>query len=108
MRPGEHFQIDLKHKNQKKEKGNKVEIGIELREYYPSVEWDILGVPAERHEEFYPCCVEPYPGTFHSVLLPPNLNASHLTLGGPSTDLFVARPSIPRPLTRRIGGERRR
>lgn len=28
-----------------------VEIGIDLREYYPSVEWDILGVPAERHEK---------------------------------------------------------
>lgn len=36
-----------------------VEIGIDLREYYPSVEWDILGVPAERHEKYYPCCAEP-------------------------------------------------
>ena len=25
-----------------------VEIGIDLREYYPSVEWDILGVPGKR------------------------------------------------------------
>lgn len=25
-----------------------VEIGIDLREYYPSVEWDILGVPGMR------------------------------------------------------------
>lgn len=58
-------QIDLKHKDQKKD--NKVEIGIELREYYPSVEWDILGVPAERHEEFYPCCSEPYPGNSYSL-----------------------------------------
>ncbi|KAJ9587093.1 hypothetical protein L9F63_028336, partial [Diploptera punctata] len=40
---------------------NRVEVGIDLREYYPSVEWDILGVPAERHEKFYPCCEEPYP-----------------------------------------------
>lgn len=39
-----------------------VEVGIDLREYYPSVEWDILGVPAERHERYYPCCQEPYPG----------------------------------------------
>lgn len=62
-----YFQIDLKHKAQEKDKGNKVEIGIELREYYPSVEWDILGVPAERHEEFYPCCSEPYPGTFPNL-----------------------------------------
>lgn len=63
------LQIDLKHKDQKKGKDNKVEIGIELREYYPSVEWDILDVPAERHEEFYPCCSEPYPG----MLQPPCL-----------------------------------
>ena len=39
-----------------------MELGIDLREFYPSVEWDILGVPAERHEKYYPCCAEPYPG----------------------------------------------
>lgn len=50
----------MKHINQKK--GDMVEVGIDLREYYPSVEWDILGVPAERHERYYPCCQEPYPG----------------------------------------------
>lgn len=58
------LQIDLKHINQKNDKDNKVEIGIDLREFYPSVEWDILGVPAERHEKYYPCCAEPYPGEF--------------------------------------------
>lgn len=57
------FQIDLKHINQKK--GDMVEVGIDLREYYPSVEWDILGVPAERHERYYPCCQEPYPGMYY-------------------------------------------
>lgn len=57
-------QIDLKHINQTKQNGanNKVELGIDLREFYPSVEWDILGVPAEMHVKYYPCCVEPYPG----------------------------------------------
>jgi hypothetical protein len=55
------FQIDLKHVNQNFNSNN-VELGIDLREYYPSVEWDILGVPAERHEKYYPCCTEPYPG----------------------------------------------
>lgn len=54
-------QIDLKHINQKIGE-DKVDVGIDLREYYPSVEWDILGVPAERHEKYYPCCAEPYPG----------------------------------------------
>jgi nicotinic acetylcholine receptor, invertebrate len=57
------LQIDLKHINQNAgDTGDMVEVGIDLREYYPSVEWDILGVPAERHEKYYPCCAEPYPG----------------------------------------------
>ncbi|KAL1117524.1 hypothetical protein AAG570_003840, partial [Ranatra chinensis] len=61
-------QIDLKHINQKIGE-DKVEFGIDLREYYPSVEWDILGVPAERHEKYYPCCAEPYPDIFFNITL---------------------------------------
>ncbi|KAJ8954300.1 hypothetical protein NQ318_005884, partial [Aromia moschata] len=61
-------QIDLKHINQKPGE-DKVEVGIDLREYYPSVEWDILGVPAERHEKYYPCCAEPYPDIFFNITL---------------------------------------
>ncbi|ODM97751.1 Acetylcholine receptor subunit alpha-like 2 [Orchesella cincta] len=62
------FQIDLKHINQEPGK-DQVTIGIDLREYYPSVEWDILSVPAERHEKFYPCCLEPYPDIFFNITL---------------------------------------
>nr|QEM43363.1 nicotinic acetylcholine receptor alpha 2 subunit [Bradysia odoriphaga] len=62
-------QIDLKHISQKKDDDNKVELGIDLREFYPSVEWDILGVPAERHEKYYPCCAEPYPDIFFNITL---------------------------------------
>ena len=41
------FQVDLKHIDQ--EKGsNVVDVGIDLKEYYLSVEWDILAVPATR------------------------------------------------------------
>lgn len=47
-------QIDLKHKNQLNNTANMVDIGIDLKEFYPSVEWDILSVPAERHEKYYP------------------------------------------------------
>nr|CAD7590990.1 unnamed protein product [Timema genevievae] len=79
-------QIDLKHINQKFG-DNKVEFGIDLREYYPSVEWDILGVPAERHEKYYPCCVEPYPGNkitmtlFYTVnLIVPCVGISYLSV----------------------------
>jgi nicotinic acetylcholine receptor len=48
---------------------DQVEVGIDLREYYPSVEWDILGVPAERHEKYYPCCHEPYIDIFFNITL---------------------------------------
>lgn len=39
-----------------------VSAGINLTEFYPSVEWDILDVPARKNEERFPCCEEPYPG----------------------------------------------
>ncbi|XP_043255207.1 acetylcholine receptor subunit beta-like 2 isoform X2 [Colletes gigas] len=52
-------QVDLKH--MKQEPGsNVVVIGIDLSDFYLSVEWDILEVPASRNEEYYPCCTEPY------------------------------------------------
>lgn len=41
---------------------NIVKVGIDLSEFYLSVEWDILAVPATRNEEYYPCCTEPYSG----------------------------------------------
>lgn len=43
---------------------NLVEIGIDLSDFYLSVEWDILEVPAARNEEYYPCCEEPYSGIY--------------------------------------------
>ncbi|XP_050310115.1 acetylcholine receptor subunit alpha-like 2 isoform X2 [Anthonomus grandis grandis] len=61
-------QIDLQHINQKPGE-DIVAVGIDLREYYPSVEWDILAVPAERHEKYYPCCPEPYPDIFFNITL---------------------------------------
>lgn len=42
---------------------NLVSIGIDLSDFYLSVEWDLLEVPASRNEEYYPCCPEPYSGT---------------------------------------------
>merc|ERR1712242_377930 len=37
-----------------------VHIGVDLSEYYMSVEWDILAVPARRNVKLYTCCDEPY------------------------------------------------
>lgn len=53
------FKVDLRHKDEV-EGTNLVQIGIDLSEFYLSVEWDILDVPAIRNEKFYTCCEEPY------------------------------------------------
>ncbi|KAJ8919219.1 hypothetical protein NQ315_012207 [Exocentrus adspersus] len=53
------FQVDLRHLDEMKG-SNVVDIGIDLTEFYTSVEWDILEVPAVRNEKFYTCCDEPY------------------------------------------------
>merc|ERR1719348_1887247 len=53
------FQVDLRHKDETKDLPV-VDIGIDLTEFYKSVEWDILGVPASRNVKFYTCCDEPY------------------------------------------------
>ncbi|OXU25983.1 hypothetical protein TSAR_004107 [Trichomalopsis sarcophagae] len=52
-------QVDLKHMEQVPG-SNLVAMGIDLTDFYLSVEWDILEVPASRNEEYYPCCKEPY------------------------------------------------
>ncbi|CAG7732793.1 unnamed protein product, partial [Allacma fusca] len=54
------IEVDLQHMDQSSG-SNLVQIGIDLKEFYLSVEWDILEVPARRNEEYYPCCQEPYP-----------------------------------------------
>lgn len=53
------FQVDLRHIDESNGT-NVVDIGIDLSEFYTSVEWDILEVPAIRNEKFYTCCNEPY------------------------------------------------
>ncbi|XP_015178402.1 PREDICTED: acetylcholine receptor subunit alpha-like isoform X1 [Polistes dominula] len=53
------FQVDLRHIDEMRG-SNVVNIGVDLSEFYTSVEWDILEVPAVRNEKFYTCCDEPY------------------------------------------------
>lgn len=52
---------------------NVVNIGVDLKEFYPSVEWDILEIPAGRNEEYYPEYSEPFSGKLHhiSAFFPP-------------------------------------
>ncbi|KAL3105671.1 hypothetical protein niasHT_021554 [Heterodera trifolii] len=69
------MEVDLKHKDEhlqyeeqelvpgpdgKTETVWVVDEGIDLNDYYPSVEWDILRVPAKRHQKTYPCCTSPF------------------------------------------------
>lgn len=42
-----HFQVDLRHIDEARGT-NIVELGVDLSEFYTSVEWDILEVPAVR------------------------------------------------------------
>ncbi|ENN80806.1 hypothetical protein D910_04899 [Dendroctonus ponderosae] len=51
--------VDLRHTDETKG-STIVEVGIDLKQFYKSVEWDILEVPAIRTEKFYRCCKEPY------------------------------------------------
>ncbi|XP_072398581.1 acetylcholine receptor subunit alpha-like [Diabrotica undecimpunctata] len=53
------FMVDLRHMDEKVG-SNTVDVGVDLSEFYMSVEWDILEVPAVRNEKFYTCCDEPY------------------------------------------------
>ncbi|XP_050292921.1 acetylcholine receptor subunit beta-like 2 [Anthonomus grandis grandis] len=53
------LQVDLRHMDQQPG-SNIVKVGIDLSEFYLSVEWDILAVPATRNEEYYPDHKEPY------------------------------------------------
>ncbi|XP_050343904.1 acetylcholine receptor subunit alpha-like isoform X1 [Nymphalis io] len=53
------FKVDLRHMDEQSG-SNVVSVGVDLSEFYMSVEWDILEVPAVRNEKFYTCCDEPY------------------------------------------------
>lgn len=62
------MQVDLKHKYQNGD-SPEIKIGIDLSEFYLSVEWDIMAVPARRKEKYYSCCEEPYPDITFNVTL---------------------------------------
>lgn len=62
------LQVDLKHILQGPD-SDKIDIGIDLQDYYLSVEWDIMKVPAVRNEKFYSCCEEPYPDIIFNITL---------------------------------------
>merc|ERR1719361_3418347 len=52
--------LDLRHMNQLPT-NDSIGIAMDLRDFYISTEWDVMEVPAQRNEKYYPCCEEPYP-----------------------------------------------
>lgn len=58
----------MKH-NKESDDTNDVEIGIDLKEFTLSVEWDVMSVPARRSEKFYSCCESPYPDITFNITL---------------------------------------
>ncbi|XP_019868289.1 acetylcholine receptor subunit alpha-like 1 [Aethina tumida] len=62
------YMVDLRHLSQVQD-SNKIDMGIDLQDYYISVEWDIMRVPAVRNEKFYSCCEEPYPDIIFNITL---------------------------------------
>ncbi|XP_032671128.1 acetylcholine receptor subunit alpha-like 1 isoform X2 [Odontomachus brunneus] len=62
------YTVDLRHLAQT-EDSNEIEVGIDLTDYYISVEWDIIKVPATRNEAYYICCEEPYPDIVFNITL---------------------------------------
>ena len=49
------FQLDLRHMNQLPT-NNSIGVAMDLRDFYISTEWDVMEVPAQRNEKYYPCC----------------------------------------------------
>ncbi|KAG8188793.1 hypothetical protein JTE90_009186 [Oedothorax gibbosus] len=62
------YQVDLKHLQEIPDK-EIVPIGMDLSEFYLSVEWDIMAVPAHRRVRHYSCCIEPYPDITFNITL---------------------------------------
>ena len=65
------FQVDIEHVGlkERQEDTDPIIDGIDLTNFYRSVEWDILGVPARKNVIFYPCCSEPYPDLTFNITM---------------------------------------
>jgi nicotinic acetylcholine receptor, invertebrate len=46
-----------------------IEDGIDMTEYYESVEWDILSVPAQKNIKYYECCPDPYYDIYFNITI---------------------------------------
>lgn len=62
--------VDLVHECAVTSKeSNVIEHGVDLRDFYPSVEWDIIEVNAMKNDKQYLCCPEPYPDITFNITM---------------------------------------
>ncbi|XP_003745665.2 acetylcholine receptor subunit beta-like 2 [Galendromus occidentalis] len=61
-------EVDLQHQKQKPGEVV-VQTGIDMSEFYKSVEWDILLVPAKYNKGKYDCCEEPFPDITFNITM---------------------------------------
>lgn len=58
-------EVELRHTGNK----TKVEVGIDLSQFYKNVEWDIIDVPAYYNDFYYDCCAEPFPTITFKIVI---------------------------------------
>jgi nicotinic acetylcholine receptor len=46
-----------------------VDNGIDMSDYYTSVEWDVLAVPAQKNIKYYLCCPTPYYDIYFNITI---------------------------------------
>ena len=66
------MQVDLKHVEQETTgagESDVIQYGIDLKDFYDSVEWDLLSVPARKNSKYYTCCSEPYPDITFNITI---------------------------------------
>ena len=66
------LQVDVRHVSEEKYVKNEtdlIEKGMEMDDYYPSHEWDVMGAKAQKHIVKYPCCPEPFPDITFNITL---------------------------------------
>ncbi|KAK3098636.1 hypothetical protein FSP39_021439 [Pinctada imbricata] len=64
------MQVDLVHLCAKDDESTDViQHGIDLRDFYPNVEWDILDVTAKKNYKQYICCPETFPDLTFNITI---------------------------------------
>ncbi len=67
----EHLEISMNNNDTDKtsKKLYIVQKGIDMSDYYQSVEWDILSIEAQKNVKYYDCCAEKYLDIYFNVTL---------------------------------------